>query len=86
MCAQAESASNRPQCMVDDHWDDTTVIVSCTGTLDMLAAPELERRIASALDKRPTAMILDLSGVDFRLPDIITVHPTLTDALKDLRV
>ena len=65
MCAQAESASSRSQCMVDDHWDDATVILSCTGTLDVLTAVELERRIASALDKRPTAVIVDLSGVDF---------------------
>jgi anti-anti-sigma regulatory factor len=71
--------------MVDDHWDDTTVILSCTGTLDMLTALELERRTAGALDKRPTSVIVDLLGVDFRLTEIITAHPTLTDALKDLR-
>ena len=86
MCAQAESARNRSLCMVDDHWDDTTVILSCTGTLDMLTALELERRTAGALDKRPTSVIVDLLGVDFRLTEIITAHPTLTDALKDLRV
>ncbi len=53
----------------------------------MLTALESKRRIASAWHTRPTAMIIvDPSGVDFRLTDIITVHPTLTDALKDLRV
>ncbi len=31
-------------------------------------------------------MIVDPSGVDFRLTDIITVRPILTDPLKDLRV
>ncbi len=123
MGTQSQPSDSRSQCMVDDHWDDTTVILSCTGTLDMLTAPELERRIASALDKRPTAVIVDLSGVDFLashgmsvlvataelcsatvgfavvadgpatsrpmqligLTDLVTMHATLNDALKDLR-
>lgn len=123
MCSQPESVSTRSLCMVDDHWDETTVALSCTGTLDMLTAPELERRIASALDKRPTAVIVDLSRVDFLashcmrvliataelcaattrfslvadgpatsrpmqligLTASVTVHPTLSDALNDLR-
>ena len=123
MGTPSQPAANRSQVMVDDHWDDTTVILSCTGTLDMLTAPELERRIASALDKRPTAVIVDLSGVDFLashgmsvlvataelcastiafsvvadgpatsrpmqligLTDLVTMHATLSDALKDLR-
>ena len=123
MGTQSQPSDSRSQCMVDDHWDDTTVILSCTGTLDMLTAPELERRIASALDKRPTSLIVDLSGVDFLashgmsvlvataelcsttvgfsvvangpatsrpmqligLTDLVTMHATLNDALKDLR-
>ena len=50
---------------VVERWSDTTVIIGFAGVLDMLTAPELERRIAIALEKRPTSMIVDLTHVDF---------------------
>jgi len=52
-------------CMIDEHWRDTTVIISCAGELDMNTAPDLERRIAVALQRGPTAMIVDLTRVGF---------------------
>ena len=50
---------------VSEHWCDTTVILDCAGVLDMLTAPELETRIAIALDKQPTSMIVDLTPTTF---------------------
>lgn len=54
-----------PTCIIDDRWSDTTVILCCSGVLDMLTAPLLEAHIAAALKKKPTAMIIDLTGVEF---------------------
>lgn len=52
-------------CKVVEHWSNTTVIVGFAGVLDMVTAPELERRIALALAKQPTLMIVDLTQVNF---------------------
>lgn len=43
-------------------WHDTTVVISCSGVVDMLTAPNLEQLVATALDKQPTAMIMDLTA------------------------
>jgi anti-anti-sigma factor len=104
---------------VVEHWSNSTVVLGCAGVLDMITAPDLERRIASALEKRPTSLIVDLTQVTFLashgmnvlvathrrcadgaefavvadghvtrrpmqligLTEILTVHPTLDDAL-----
>ncbi|MDA0251568.1 MAG: STAS domain-containing protein [Actinomycetota bacterium] len=42
-----------------------TVVISVAGVLDMLTAPQLEAVIAAALPKSPSAIIIDLSEVDF---------------------
>jgi anti-anti-sigma factor len=52
-------------CVIDEHWRGTTVIIGCAGELDMNTTPELERRIALALKKNPTSMIVDLTDVGF---------------------
>ena len=44
---------------------DTIEIVSVRGEVDLLTAPELERHIDIALDKQPSAIIIDLTDVDF---------------------
>jgi anti-sigma B factor antagonist len=44
---------------------DTIEIVSAHGEVDLLTAPELERYIEIALDKQPSAIIIDLTDVEF---------------------
>lgn len=53
------------RCVFHDHWNDRTVVIACAGELDMLTAPDFERRIAEALEKQPTAVVIDLTDVDF---------------------
>lgn len=110
------------QCVISDHWHGAAVTIHCDGVLDMLTSPALQHQIDSALQKRPAAVIVDLSSVDFLassgmsvliaahdrcsptiqftvvadgpatsrpmqligLTDIITVYPTLDQALEAL--
>jgi anti-anti-sigma factor len=65
MSNPSSAAAKRVQCTVDEQWQDTTVILSCTGVIDMLTAPDLERHLAAALEGNPTSMIVDLTNVDF---------------------
>jgi anti-anti-sigma factor len=103
-------------------WQDTTVVIGCSGVVDMLTVADLTQVIATALEKQPTAMIIDLTEVTFfascgmatlvdtqdRLPQgvplvvvadgpvtrrpleliglaaVLTIRPTLDDALEQL--
>ncbi|WP_082614167.1 STAS domain-containing protein [Mycobacterium sp. Root265] len=56
---------NSPQLFVDLDWRGTTVTLRCSGVIDMLTAPDLEQQISGALAQNPSAMIVDLTLVDF---------------------
>ncbi|MEV3903867.1 STAS domain-containing protein [Mycobacterium sp. NPDC050551] len=46
-------------------WIDSLVVISVSGDLDMLTAPELSEAIEAALREVPAALIVDLSEVHF---------------------
>lgn len=57
--------SEATNCAVTERWAGRTVIVSASGDIDMLSAPALEEVIRTALRKRPAALVVDFSAVDF---------------------
>ncbi|KMO78233.1 anti-anti-sigma factor [Mycobacterium sp. BK558] len=61
----AEPSGAPSQCIVTDSWHDSVVVIRCTGDVDMLTVPALDRQIDTALTKKPTSMIIDLTAVDF---------------------
>ncbi|CAN5504610.1 STAS domain-containing protein [soil metagenome] len=66
MSNQIQAIIDRPECNIVESWTTSaTVILNCAGVLDMLTAPELERRVALALEKQPTSIVVDLTQVDF---------------------
>ena len=46
-------------------WAGRVVVVAVAGDLDILTAPQLDDAIHSALREEPTALIVDLSRVEF---------------------
>ena len=44
---------------------DRTVVVSVSGVVDMLTSPQVEASIVGALEKKPAALIIDLTDGDF---------------------
>ena len=54
-----------PSCVVGEEWRGRAVVITVAGDLDLLTAPDLEACIEVALRKQPTALIVDLSSVDF---------------------
>lgn len=60
-CATASPSG----CVITEHWIGRTMVTSVSGVLDMLTSPQLEASITASMDKRPTALIIDLSDVDF---------------------
>jgi anti-sigma B factor antagonist len=52
-------------CVHTETRHDTIEVVRARGDVDLLTAPELERCIEIALDKQPSAIVIDLTDVDF---------------------
>ena len=65
MSLEFDTSTNPSPCIVSADWQDSTVIIRCVGVLDMLTSPQLEREMTTALGKQPTALIVDLSRVEF---------------------
>lgn len=52
-------------CVINEEWSGRVAVISVSGVLDMLTSPQLEATISTAISKRPAAVIVDLSDVDF---------------------
>ncbi|WP_167103072.1 STAS domain-containing protein [Mycobacterium sp. DL592] len=52
-------------CLVSEECFGRTVVVAVSGVIDMLTAPQLETSIKTALTKNPSAVIVDMSDVEF---------------------
>lgn len=59
------SATAPAGCGISEEWTGRTLVISVSGTLDMMTSPRLAEAIAGAFLKNPSAMIIDLSDVDF---------------------
>lgn len=46
-------------------WRDAVVIVTVSGELDLVTAPQLSESVELLLKKQPAAMVIDLSSVGF---------------------
>ncbi|MCW1958411.1 MAG: STAS domain-containing protein [Mycobacterium sp.] len=53
------------ECVINEEWFDRTAVIYVSGVLDMLTSPQLEAAISSVIGKKPAAIIVDLSDVDF---------------------
>src|SRR6478609_2204951 len=62
---QAAISPGRDKLTIEESWTDRTVVVAVTGDLDILTTPQLDHAIHSAMRKRPSALIIDLTRVDF---------------------
>ena len=59
------SATPHSGCVLSEQWIGRTVVIAASGVLDMLTSPQLEASIAASLQKDPSAIIVDLTDVDF---------------------
>ncbi|MHA3024194.1 STAS domain-containing protein [Mycobacterium sp. BMJ-28] len=78
-------AASAPGCEVEEKRIGEVSVVSVTGTLDMLTAPQLEAAIASAAATSPQAVVVDLAAVDFLASAgmglLVAAHGDLTPAV-----
>jgi anti-sigma B factor antagonist len=89
MAGEPESVVGSPKaapgCNVEERVIGELVVLAISGTLDVLSAPELEARIKATTASAPTAVIVDLSAVDFLgssgMGVLVTAHSDLTPAI-----
>jgi anti-sigma B factor antagonist len=65
-----------PEFDVQQKWIDATVVLSVRGDVDALTAPRLSEAILDAWGEKPSALIVDLSAVDFMASSAMTVLMT----------
>jgi anti-sigma B factor antagonist len=78
--------ASRGNCVVTEHWVDRIAVVSVSGDVDMISAPAVEKAIRAVLGKKPAALIVDLSAVDFLasagMGVLVAVHDDVTPAIS----
>jgi anti-sigma B factor antagonist len=52
-------------CAIEERRIDSVSVVSVAGVVDMLTAPDLEKAIAEAAKSSPSAVVVDMSAVEF---------------------
>jgi anti-sigma B factor antagonist len=61
----ADLPSGNDEFEVNENWVGQVVVLSVSGAVDMLSAPQLTEAIGAALPKQPAGLVVDLSKVDF---------------------
>ncbi|MBW0015055.1 STAS domain-containing protein [Mycobacterium sp.] len=64
---------------VGKHQVEQAAVLTVSGEVDMLSAPQLAEAVRTALTDRPAALIVDLSKVDFLASAGMTVLVTALD-------
>ncbi|WP_043986080.1 STAS domain-containing protein [Mycolicibacterium llatzerense] len=85
--AESRSGSAGAACAVEQSTIGSVRVVSVSGTVDMLTAPQLEAAIAAAAgDASPAAVLVDLSAVDFLASSgmgvLVAAHADLAPAVR----
>jgi anti-anti-sigma factor len=61
-------------------------VVRASGAIDMLTAPELTERVRAVVAQRPTAVIVDLTDVEFLasagMQVLVNTHNEITPAIR----
>ena len=63
--AHGVATASTAGCAISEVWIGSSVVICASGVLDMLTSPQLEVSIAEAMQKNPSAIIVDLTDVDF---------------------
>jgi anti-anti-sigma factor len=76
MIEQSGDSADTAAFEVGKHQADRAVVLTVSGEVDMLSAPQLAEAIRTALAAGPAALIVDLSKVDFLASAGMTVLVT----------
>ncbi len=82
----AAAPAKASSCIVDEQWIGRVVVVSVSGVVDMLTAPQLEQALRVALDQKPTGLVIDFTDVEFLasagMGVLVAVHDEVTPDVR----
>ncbi len=77
-----QNATKATTCILGEEWVGRVVVVSASGVIDMLTAPQLERAIRAALDQKPAGLVIDFTNIEFLasagMGVLVAVHDEVT--------
>lgn len=80
----ASAASSSSACEVSERQIGAVAVVAPSGVVDMLTAPQLEEAIRTAMGKKPSGLVVDLTAVEFLasagMGVIVAAHEEKDDA------
>ena len=84
--APVGGAAAATSCTIEERRVREISVVSVAGTVDMLTAPQLEQAIGTAAKSSPSAVVVDLSAVEFLasagMGILVAAHDELTPAIR----
>ncbi len=73
-------------CAVSEEWTGRVVVVSASGVVDMLTAPELDRAIRAALAQQPDGVVIDFTEIEFLasagMGVLVAIHDEVTPDVR----
>lgn len=86
LSAEGSGGAAAAACSVEQSRVGTVCVVSVAGTVDMLTAPQLEAAITTAAASTPSAVVVDLTAVDFLasagMGVLVAAHAELSPAVR----
>lgn len=89
LCASFDGAETRWAVTAEDHreqWLGSVVVVRASGAIDMLTAPALTEKVRAVVAQAPTAVIIDLTDVEFLasagMQVLVNTHNEVTPAVR----
>ena len=76
---EAANSPGHDELTIEEFWTGRMVVVTVTGDLDILTTPQLDHAIRSAMLTDPTALIIDLTRVEF----LASIGMNLLVAIRD---
>jgi anti-anti-sigma factor len=78
--------STATSCVVDEQWVGRVAVVSVSGEVDMLTAPQLEQGIRAALAQNPAGLVVDFTDVEFLasagMGVLVAVHDEVSPGIR----
>ena len=81
-----KDATKATGCILDEEWVGRVVVVSASGVVDMLTAPQLEQAIRTAVEQKPAGLVIDFTNIEFLasagMGVLVAVHDEVTPDIR----
>lgn len=73
-------------CVLEEEWVGRVAVVSASGVVDMLTAPQVEQAIRAALERKPAGLVIDFTQIEFLasagMGVLVAIHDEVTPDVR----